>query len=180
MGIVATPSRRRIAMAILLALATAGAVIRYFAARNSVLHDIGTLLLVMWLPAVGNLIAWLIQQAPRKAPAMRGFEAGSAFVPHLRAQVASLDPVPPALAALDPREQGCTLVAGSHGFTVRLAEPLAGLAVAGARELALEFLRPDVAFQELRPGATFHLLVGQDAVAKGQVLELMGGSLTPP
>jgi len=180
MAIIATPSRRRIIMAILLALATAGAVIRYFAARSSVLHDIGTLLLVLWLPAVGNLVAWLIQQASRKAPAARGF-AGSAFVPHLWAQVASLDPVPPALAALDPRERSCTLIAGTHGFTVRLAEPLAGLATAaGARKLALEFLRPDVAYQELRPGATFHLLIGQDAVAKGQVLELVGGSHLPP
>ena len=175
MAIIVTPSRRRIAMAIFLALATAGAVIRYYAARDSVLYSIGTLLLVLWLPAVGNLIAWLIQQAPRKAPPARGFVAGSAFVPHLRVQVSSLVPVPPALAALDPREQGCTLVAGNQGFTVRLAEPLAGLAAAaGARELALELLRPDVAFQELRPGAAFHLVVGQDAVAKGQVLERVG------
>ncbi|HSV78317.1 MAG TPA: hypothetical protein VLK85_03805 [Ramlibacter sp.] len=181
MAIIATPARRRIIMATLLALATAGAVIRYFAAPGSVLHDIGTLLLVLWLPAVGNLIAWLIRQAPRRAPPASGFMAGSAFVPHLRAQVAFLVPVPSALAALDPREQACTLVAGTHGFTVRLAEPLAGLAAAaGPRELALELLRPDVAFQELRPGAPFHLLVGRDAVAKGQVLELADGGHLPP
>lgn len=55
-----TSSRRQIVMVVLLVLAVIGAAIRYWAPNPSAARDVGTLLLVLWLPAVGNLVAFAI------------------------------------------------------------------------------------------------------------------------
>jgi hypothetical protein len=168
---VATPARRRIVMASLLALAVAGAVVRTTAPNPSVLRDVGTLLLVLWLPAVGNLIAWLIRKIPRKAARVTDFAAGSAFTEHLRAQVDVLASSPQLLAAWNPHDARCTLVAGHQAFTARLPAPAAEeLAHPGERLLRLELLRPDASLQHLAPGTEFHLMLGPTAAAKGRVV----------
>lgn len=169
--VVPTPARRRIVMAVLLALAAAGAVIRYVAPDPSVLRDVGTLLLVLWLPAVGNLIAWLIRKMPRKPSPVPGFVAGSTFTEHLRAQ-ADVLPLPPELiAGLQPHDAQCTLVLGHQGFTARLPAPgLQVLTVPGPRVLGLELLRPSAALPALPEGTVFHLLIGRTAAAKCSVL----------
>jgi hypothetical protein len=43
--------RRQVVMCVLLGLAAAGAAIRHWADNPSLARDIGTLLLVLWLPA---------------------------------------------------------------------------------------------------------------------------------
>ena len=90
MALTVTPSRRRIVMAVLLALAAGGTLVRYTAPNPSTLRDVGTLFMVMWLPAVGNLIAYLASKLPRGAPPPTGFPAGSVFTPQLSA---SIEPV---------------------------------------------------------------------------------------
>lgn len=158
-------------MALMLALAVSGGVIRHYTPAPSTLRDIGTLLLVMWLPAVGNLIAFLIRQLPRSEPPPTDFPEGGAFQPQLQIQI---DPVPlPAdwLASLDPAEHRGVLLVGRHGFTMRSAEPLAQwLARSETQTLPIELLRPAAALRTLQPGTAFHLLVGTTAVAKGSVL----------
>ena len=57
-----TSSRRQIVMATLLVLAIVGGAMRYWAPNPSTARDIGTLLLVMWLPAVGNLVSFVVRQ----------------------------------------------------------------------------------------------------------------------
>ena len=57
-----TSSRRQIIMATLLGLAIVGAAMRYWAPNPSTARDIGTLLMVMWLPAVGNIISFAVRQ----------------------------------------------------------------------------------------------------------------------
>jgi hypothetical protein len=52
--------RRQIVMIVLLALSVVGGAIRHWADNPSVARDVGTLLMVLWLPAVGNLVAFLI------------------------------------------------------------------------------------------------------------------------
>jgi len=162
---------RQRAMAFMLALAVAGAVIRYFAAPDSTLHDVGTLLLVMWLPAVGNLIGWLIRQIPRRPPPATEFVKGSAFTAHLRAQLTVTPEAAAVLAAADPAQCDCTLIVGRQGFTARLAHPVRDLLQepAAAQTVAIEFLHPDNALRQLPPGKPFFLLVGNTAVAKGVV-----------
>jgi hypothetical protein len=165
MAYTVTSSGRRLVMAALLALAIAGGVIRYFAPNPSTLHDVGTLLLVLWLPAVGNLISFLVRRIPLKAPRIVDFPAGAAFTPHLQVRLE-----PAGTAALAPAERRCTLLVGSHGFTARLAQPLLEtLRVPGPQAAALELLHPAVALPHLAPGTDFHLLVGTTGVAKGCV-----------
>ena len=83
MALIATPARRRLAMIALLVLAASGGVVRWVAPNPSTLRDLGTLLLVLWLPAVGNLIAYFIKRIPRSAPPATEFAPGAAFAPQL-------------------------------------------------------------------------------------------------
>lgn len=170
-AVIATSSRRRIAMGVMLALAAGGGVLRHYAPAPSTLHDVGTLLLVMWLPAVGNFVGWLVRKLPRSAPPPTDFPAGSAFVPQVEVR---LDPVPTPegwLAALDAHERRAVLLVGRHGFTVRLAAPVREwLAQAPAPTLWVELLRPASARKALMPGTTLHMLVGTTVVAQGKVL----------
>jgi hypothetical protein len=171
MAFTVTSSRRRLAMAVLLLLAASGGVIRKFAPDPSVLRDIGTLLLVLWLPAVGNLIAFLVARIPRKAPPRTDFEAGAAFAPQLQLQLEAAAVAPELLKTLDPAERRCTLLVGRHGFTARLAQPvIATLAAAESRIQAVELLHPAVALPKLPSGTEFHLLLATTGIAKGRVL----------
>lgn len=171
MALSVTSSSRRLVMAALLALAVAGGVIRHFAADPSIWRDVGTLLLVLWLPAVGNLIAYFVRKINRSAPPPAQFAAGSAFTPHLHATIAAVPLAPGWLATLDPAEVRCTMLTGRQGFTMRASRPLAQLLEhEGAQELAFEALLPAVALKHLVPGTDFHLLAGTTAVAKGRLV----------
>jgi hypothetical protein len=162
-----TSSRRQIVMAALIALALVGAAMRYWAADPSVARQIGTLLLVLWLPAVGNLVAFVIRTLPARARRPTGFGAARAFTPQLIVRISPLE----AGASPAPDESRFTLVVGSEGFTARTAVPLSQvLAGTGTPpEVLLELLRPKLALPRLPPGTRFHLLVGQVAVAEGTV-----------
>ena len=52
----ATSSRRKLIVIVLLALALVGAGMRQWAPNPSLMRDVGTLLLVLWLPVIGNVI----------------------------------------------------------------------------------------------------------------------------
>jgi hypothetical protein len=166
-----TSSRRQIVMAALIALALVGAAMRYWAADPSLARQIGTLLLVLWLPAVGNLVAFVIRTLPARARRPTGFGAARAFTPQLIVRISPLEAGASPAQSLPPDESRFTLVVGSEGFTARTAVPLS-LVLAGTGtppEVLLELLRPKLALPRLPPGTRFHLLVGQVAVAEGTV-----------
>jgi hypothetical protein len=165
---VVNSSRRQIVMAVLLLLAVIGGVMRHFADNPSLQRDIGTLMLVLWLPAVGNLVAFVIHRIPRRSGRPAGFAADSVFSAHVRAE---LTPAPGMSAQpLPPLQQQCTLVLGQVGFTARLASPLSPWLSAGAPQtMELELLRPALALPQLAPGTAFELLVGSSIVGRGQV-----------
>lgn len=167
---VVSSSRRQIVMAVLLGLASVGAAMRHWADNPSLLRDIGTLLLVLWLPAVGNLVAFVVARLPRRAPRAPDFAAASPFIAHLRAELTPL-PLPGAgLPALDPAEQRCTLIVGEQGFTARLALPLSQWLSAGTTQaLELEFLRPSVALRRLPADTVFHVAAGTAVIGKGRI-----------
>lgn len=171
MAFIATSGRRQLAMGILLAAGAVGAVIRYQAPQPSTLRDVGTLLMVLWLPAVGNVIAFLVRKIPRRAPVRMDFEPGAPFVQHLRA---TLEPLPEAasfIATLDPSANRGTLVAARQGFTIRTQPPIAAWLREGSGDpVAIECLSPDIATRFLSPGTVVHLLVGPTAVAKGRIV----------
>lgn len=168
---VVTPSRRRIVMTVLLALAACGTLLRYRAPDPSTWRDVGTLFMVMWLPAVGNLIAYVAGKLPRGAPPPPAvFAPGQAWRPHLVLHVTPVAPFP--LGAFDGLADDalCTVIAGRHAFTARADGPLAQcVAGDGERSLPLELLRPEAARPHLRPGTPIHLLVGTTAIASGRV-----------
>lgn len=158
-------------MIVLLSLATAGAVIRALAPDPSTLRDIGTLLLVLWLPAVGNFVAWFARRIPLRAPPATEFASEAAFTPQLRVRVERTE----LAASMPPDASACVVLIGRRGFVARLGEPVGRmLAVPGEQEAMLELLHPAGALPQLGAGTKFHLLVGTAAVAKGQVLEALG------
>jgi hypothetical protein len=172
MPLIATSSRRQIAMAVMLALAVAGGIIRHQAPNPSTLRDIGTLLLVMWLPAVGNFVGFVMRKIPKGKPPPTHFDPASPFAAQLRVQLQPVALPEGFLAALDPDDDRGTLLTGRHGFTVRIDRPMARwLASPGPDPVAMECLLPKVALRALVPGTPLHLVLGATAVAKGQVLE---------
>jgi hypothetical protein len=168
MAIIATPARRRAVMVALLLLAAAGAVVRQTAPNPSTLRDVGTLLLVLWLPAVGNLVAWLVRRMPRRAAPATDFAAGAPFTPHLRVQLERAGDA----ALSDAQDTRCAILLGGQGFRARLDQPVMhAIGQPGPHAVWLEFLRPAVATPLLPAGTEFHLLVGNTGVAKGRVLD---------
>ncbi|MFL5404944.1 MAG: hypothetical protein ACJ79O_03700 [Myxococcales bacterium] len=157
-------------MAVLLVLAATGAVIRKLAPDPSVLRDLGTLMLVLWLPAVGNLIAYLKDKLPRAAAPPTHFPAGAAFSPQLEVRLERV-PLPPDFVPPVTEDALATVLVGRRGFSVRFATSLAAwLAGEGDATSMLELLRPASARGHLRPGTAFHLLSGKHVVAKGVVV----------
>jgi hypothetical protein len=169
MAIIVTPSRRRIAMGVLLLLAVAGWVIRQQAPDPSTLRDIGTLLLVLWLPAVGNLVAYLIRKIPARNPQAQppAFAPDAPFSAQLLAHIDAVALPEGWLEKLDPAERRCTAVVGRRGFTVRSEAPHAEWLRGATRTLPLECLVPSTALRELVPGTAIHLVVGSTVVARG-------------
>jgi hypothetical protein len=166
---VVTSSRRQIVMAVLLGVAATGGAIRHWAANPSLLHDIGTLMLVLWLPAVGNLVGFVIQRFARREGAARDFAPHSPFRPHLRAVFTPS--LPPGAAPVRQSVERCTLVLGQEGFTVRLAMPHRDLLATGQEQtVELELLRPALALPRLVPGTSFALRVDAALVGHGRVL----------
>ena len=174
MPFIVTPLRRRLVMVVLLGLACAGGVIRHRAPDPSTLRDVGTLLLVLWLPAVGNLVAYLMRKIPARRPRPTAFLPGARFSAQLQTRIDSVSAPADWLATLDPLEQRCTILVGQSAFTVRSAVPLAQWHPNAPQTLALECLVPSAALRELVPGTPFHLLIGTTPVAQGSVVEQVG------
>lgn len=165
-------SRRQLITALLLVFALIGGVVRWLAPDPSLARNLGTLLMVLWLPIVGNIIGWLMQRA--KAPRNRppGFAPDAPFEAHARIQLSLLPPETPRQSR--PIRAGLFLGAlamGSEAFTVRLQVPADGEPVPEQPcTLAVQFLRPELAGAKLTPGTRFALLAGRSVIGSGQVL----------
>ena len=172
MNLTPTSSRRQIITAVLLLLALGGGLVRWLAPQPSLARDIGSLLLVLWLPIIGNIIAWLVGRvrAPKAAPP--GFAPGSPFLPTARVTLTLLAADVPAQSR--PIRAGlfpCMVAVGHEALTARLqvppdAEPVPEV----AQDLALELLRPELALPKLPTGTEFMLLSGRSLLGRGRVL----------
>ena len=165
-------SRRQTITAVLLLLAVAGGLLRWLAPQPSLARDMGSLLLVLWLPIIGNIIAWLVAWAHKPKNPPLGFAPDSPFTPsaHITLTLLAAD-VPaqsrPIRAGLFP----CMVAVGHEAFTARLqvppdAEPVPEV----AQDLALELLRPELALPKLPAGTEFMLLSGRTLLGRGRVL----------
>lgn len=170
-------ARRRLIAIILLSLAVAGALMRHFAAPASTTRDIGTLLMVLWLPIIGSVVGWLFAKLRRRAASEPlAFEAGSAFKPHALVELTLRASQVPAENTLIPGgEHRCALVVDNEGFSARWFVPADQTFRRGQLQtLQVEFLAPALALPLFRPEAVFRMLVGESFVGDGRVLEVMG------
>lgn len=164
-----TSHRRQLIVVVLLVLAVAGAALRAWAPQPSLARDVGTLLLVLWLPIVGNIIAFVIARVSQRRR-RHAFAPERPFTPHLLAEL-NAEPGQVRLKADDRR---CTLVLGNEGFTARLAGPL-GTWLTGPQPhpFEIELLRPDLALARFTPGAAFEVYAAPGLVGRGRVLEML-------
>ena len=164
-------SRRQIITVFLLLLAVAGGLIRWLAPQPSLARDVGSLLLVLWLPIIGNIIAWLVARAAKPKVAAPGFAAGSPFVPSARVTLTLMAAAVPSESR--PIRAGlfaCMVVVGNDAYSARLqVHPDALPAPEVAQELELEFLRPEVALPKLPAGTVFSLLAGRTLLGQGRM-----------
>lgn len=171
----ATSSRRKLIVIVLLGLALVGASMRHWAPDPSLARDIGTLLLVLWLPIIGNVIAFLVNRfRVHRRPSM-AFEPNRAFAAHLLAELTPAGTfVAAAASPLAANERCCILVIGSEGFTARLPMPLAHWLASGRTQaVELEFLRPALAGPRFAAGAAFRVLVGPALAGEGRVIRAL-------
>lgn len=175
----ATSPRRKLVVVVLLGLAITGGAIRYFAPNPSLLRDLGSLLLVLWLPVIGNVVGFVGNKLPRPAPPPLAFEPGRPFAAHLVVDVTGLSQPAHALTEpQDPEQHLFTLVVGRDGFRVRAPQaPASYLGTGQVQALELEFLRPRQAVPRFPVGTPFRLLWGHTAVGKGTVLRAVASEL---
>ena len=170
-------SRREIITAILLLFAVGGGLLRWLAPQPSLARDMGSLLLVLvlvlvlWVPIIGNIIAWVVAQAHKPKNAPPGFAPDSPFTPsaHITLTLLAAE-VPSQSRPIRAGLFNCMVVVGHEAFSARLqvpphAEPVPEV----AQPLEVEFLRPEVALPKLKPGTDFTLLSGRTLLGRGQV-----------
>lgn len=172
----ATSSQRKLIVIVLLVLAVLGAVVRTSADNPSLARDIGNLLLVLWVPVIGNVVAFFGRRIKWRNP--WGFSSDKAFSGQL---LVELTPLPahllPGAAAAQDDPTTCALVLGTEGFTARLPRPVDDWLAGGtAQALQIEFLRPALALPRFPAAARFRVVAGHRLVGEGRVLEILPGA----
>jgi hypothetical protein len=165
-------SRRFFIVVVLLVTAVAGSLVRSLSAPQSTPYDVGTLLMVMWVPVVGHVVGFLARKLRPKALAPLSFSSAMPYVPQI---VVALELRSAHDLDLPKREQDgrihCLFIAGTEGFSVRvslLAIPMAS----GALGAEAQFLVPSAALPKFPIGCTFRLMQGSSAIGTGQVVAL--------
>jgi hypothetical protein len=164
----ATPARRKLVVIILLVLALAGGAIRLLAPNPSTLRDLGSLMLVLWVPVIGNVLAFFFRKIRfRRTP----FDFP--FAPDLLVEMIPL-PAPPRLG-LPLTRDSCALVVGTEGFSVRLspAPPADWLQQGAAIQVQAQFLKPAMALALFPPDTPFRIVAQQQLVGQGKVLQVL-------
>lgn len=157
-------SRRMIISLLLIAAGFIGAAMRWYYPKPLLAHDMGTLLMVMWIPAVGNFIGYAINRwppGPRPPPAL---DPAQPFAPDVQVE---LDfPSPRSAKVLTDR---VLLMVGTQVFSGRCR-------VAGddARNWSceLQFFVRASALPHFTAGTSFLVVEGATAVGKGRVVSV--------
>lgn len=176
-------ARRRLIVVILLCVALGGAALRQLSAPGSTQRDVGTLLMLLWIPIIGNIIAWLVNRmraarALKKAAAVVAAAPAAPlredmpFEPHAWVEL-TLRPasVPAEDMPIAEGEHHCALVVGNEGFSARWrVAPGRSFRRGTLQTLPVEFRVPATALARLQPGAAFRMLVGEAFIGDGRVL----------
>lgn len=170
-------AKRRFIVIALLCVALGGALLRQVSEPGSTARDVGTLLMLLWLPIIGNVIAWLIAKLRRPVAAEPvGFEAGSTFHPHALVEFTlRASQLPSEDSLVLEGEHRCALVVDNEGFSARwIVAPGQAFRRGTAQTLQVEFLKPAIALPRFQRDAAFRMLVAESFVGDGRVLELLG------
>lgn len=165
--------RRRLIVVLLLCTAAIAAVVRHQAEPGSTVHDVSTVLMLLWLPVIGSIVGWGYGKLLRKPPpAPEGFAPDQAFQPQalveftLRPAQIPADDIP-----VKAGEHRCVLVVGNQGFQMRWQMPPGEIFRRGAtRQTAVEFLTPHKALPQLPQGTPFRMMVGDAFIGDGRML----------
>jgi hypothetical protein len=171
--------RRRLIVVLLLCTAAIAALVRHQAAPGSTVHDVSTVLMLLWLPVLGSILGWVYGKLLRKPPPPpEGFAPGQAFQPQalvtftLRPAAIPAEDIP-----VQAGEHRCVLVVGNQGFQMRWQMPSGETFRRGEpREAAVEFLAPHKALPLLPQGTAFRMMVGEAFVGDGRVLQQLPGA----
>ena len=173
-------ARRQLIVLILLAVALGGAAIRHYAAAGSTLRDIGTLLMLLWIPIIGNVIAWLVARVRRPAPdeVATGFDLRREFTAHALIELTLRESqLPSENTAVSAGEHRCALVVDNQGFSARWWVRQGDTIRRGVPwSCEVEFLAPDAALGKFAVGTPFRMLIGESFVGDGRVLQTGGGA----
>ena len=182
-------SRRKLIVIVLLFIAVGGAVIRHFVPPPSTLRDIGTLMLLLWIPVIGNVVGWLfgkVRVARQAAKAARSTEpapptppvaptATGTFAADLIVEF-TLRPasIPAEDLPIAEGEHQCAFIVGNEGFSARWFVPEGKSFYRGtAQTLEAQFLSPTLALPKFEPGTAFRMLIGDAFIGDGQVKEVL-------
>ena len=170
-------ARRKLIVILLLCVALGGAVLRHLGAPGTTLRDVGTLLMLLWIPVIGNVIAWLITKVRRKLPTEAAptteFDVAQPFRPQMQVEL-TLRPaaVPAEDLPIAEGEHHCAFVIGNEGFSGKWRVPEGGSFYRGTPQmLEVEFLAPALALPKFAPGVFFRMLVGESFIGDGRVLQ---------
>lgn len=165
-------SRRFLIVVALLVTAVAGALLRSFSAPESTPYYLGTLLMVMWVPVVGNVISFLARRFKPSASAPPTFSSSVPFVAHM---VVELElHLCPECELPRQEEDGrihCLFITGTEGFSVRVAL-LDSHIVGEAMCAEAQFLFPAAALRKFAVGSSFQLARDGFGFGTGRVLSL--------
>ena len=159
--------RKRIAL-LLLAIACAGLVLFLASPPKSTLHDLGLLLMMVWLPVLSNFVVWFAKKRAPLVTLPQGFDPQAQRQPHVSVQAVFQTP-PPCAAGSDGKLEyvGLALL-GTEAFTLRLwsqdctAQPWT---TQTRLDLLGEFLNPGIALPRFAVGTQARLLAGRAEVA---------------
>ncbi|MDP9902225.1 hypothetical protein [Variovorax ginsengisoli] len=169
-------ARRKLIVIILLAVALGGAAIRHYAAPGSILRDTGTLLMLLWIPIIGNIISWLVARLRRPVAAVpSGFDERAGFTPHLSVELTLRPPqIPAEDTPFSAGEHRCALVVDNQGFSARWRVASGERVMRGQpHHVDVEFLVPAMALPRLPSDSAFRMLVGDSFIGDGRVLKVL-------
>jgi hypothetical protein len=165
-------SRRFFIVAVLLVTGVAGALLRSFSSPQSTPYYVGTMLMVMWVPVVGNIISFLVNRLSPAAPVRPSFSSAMPFVPQVVVKlVLSLAPGQGLAMNESDGKHHCLFITGTEGFSARVS-PLETEIAGEALCAEVQFLLPAAALPKFPIGRTFEMKQGGRVVGTGQVLSL--------
>lgn len=157
-------SRRYLIVGLLAVAACIGAIIRYFAPKNSDLHNIGSLLMIIWIPIVANILIYFAKKRRPIVLVSQGFSQGALFIPHALVEVTFNHSV-----SIKAGEVGCIFAVGTEGFSTRVLLPQE-YAPEEAVQVQAQFLVPIAALEKISAISTFQLFQGATKIGKGRLL----------